>query len=605
MRYFYTTQTEAPLPSLTKEDAINFKEEFFQSEDDSSFFGLQQRMSYFSPDKQQGNIASNVFIRYGEKRGDTFLGSFIRAVDYTSEDMKDIHGSLKYISNMLSINSEIATYKNAHGETALDIVASCSKMHFTLKLGIMFEIIGLLSIEHESKLYMQSQPQNIANCTHHIKQLIYVDANQIEYKRYGEEQGTSLHSASSHMILQSHYSQIPNPQILSVLLCYAPGLLHIKNASGHTALSIPYKDNAFLNKYRIASYNMLFPFIAHGLKLTETFNTPELKQKLLTIMSNDNGFIHPSLIMNLIIVVLGRAFERNEAIFKHTKNYDHRSSIMHGRHLPYSNTLIEQLRGEIDFILHQLVGLSGTNNKANFIEFIKTYKDTEGNNILDAVILYSKKHLEEKHLIQIIEMFVKAGLDINKRNYLGDTPLHSAILNEYSLEAIKKLISLGADVNATDSQGATSLYHAVTMQNVELIKLLINKGADINACDSEGNTPLFRIILKEKTDIKTLDIIKLLIELGAKTDIANNSGITPKKYALKTDKEKVYNLLCAENEPSFAELASEHYLSSSEESSLSEDPDNMMDIDYTFSFEVNTVVNQAMRNNNEMEYTRH
>ena len=69
---------------------------------------------------------------------------------------------------------------------------------------------------------------------------------------------------------------------------------------------------------------------------------------------------------------------------------------------------------------------------------------------------------------------------------MGGTPLHVAAMEGYN-EIAELLIAKGADVNAWDGNGKTSLHLAATK---EIVELLIDKGANVNAQRDNGDTPL-------------------------------------------------------------------------------------------------------------------
>ena len=59
-----------------------------------------------------------------------------------------------------------------------------------------------------------------------------------------------------------------------------------------------------------------------------------------------------------------------------------------------------------------------------------------------------------------------------------DISIHEAV-GTGNIEAIKKHLAAGADVNASDSAGNTALSKAASRGNVEMVKYLISKGADV------------------------------------------------------------------------------------------------------------------------------
>ena len=75
------------------------------------------------------------------------------------------------------------------------------------------------------------------------------------------------------------------------------------------------------------------------------------------------------------------------------------------------------------------------------------------------------------------------------------------------LAEIRRLIRHGADVNAKDDDGNTSLMWA---ESPEVVTLLIEAGADVNAKTKDG----WRVLIFAQ-DYSTPEIFTLLIEAGA------------------------------------------------------------------------------------------
>jgi ankyrin repeat protein len=60
------------------------------------------------------------------------------------------------------------------------------------------------------------------------------------------------------------------------------------------------------------------------------------------------------------------------------------------------------------------------------------------------------------------------------------------------IEAVKKQLAAGADVNALEPDGTSALLWAAYQSSPDLVQLLIKAGADVNAANSFGVTPLLQ-----------------------------------------------------------------------------------------------------------------
>ena len=70
-----------------------------------------------------------------------------------------------------------------------------------------------------------------------------------------------------------------------------------------------------------------------------------------------------------------------------------------------------------------------------------------------------------------------------------DISIHDAA-GTGNIEAVKKHLAAGTDVNAKDEGGETPLHNAISNGHKEIVELLIARGVDVNAKSEWGDTPL-------------------------------------------------------------------------------------------------------------------
>ena len=154
---------------------------------------------------------------------------------------------------------------------------------------------------------------------------------------------------------------------------------------------------------------------------------------------------------------------------------------------------------------------------------------------------------------------------VNRTNALshdsnGNTPLHTAVIVNASIEQIRYLISLTDDINARNSDGNNALYLAVERNNKNIGELLLAKNADIFSTNNANDSPL-HLALKKGGDTQGWLITSRtisatdgsgntalhyavewglkkaalsLIEKGANPEAKNANGETPLFSAAKT-----------------------------------------------------------------------
>jgi ankyrin repeat protein len=126
---------------------------------------------------------------------------------------------------------------------------------------------------------------------------------------------------------------------------------------------------------------------------------------------------------------------------------------------------------------------------------------------------------------KVIELFMKAGMDVNAKGNYGETALMLASVHN-NIEMIKFLIKKGANVNAQSNNGYTPLMFASSEGFLDVVKLLIKNNANVNAQNNDGETALMLASLNDRSET-----VKLLIKKGADINIKSNAGDTAFEYA--------------------------------------------------------------------------
>jgi len=109
-------------------------------------------------------------------------------------------------------------------------------------------------------------------------------------------------------------------------------------------------------------------------------------------------------------------------------------------------------------------------------------------------------------LIKSVVLLIDAGADINQasNNDFKVYPIHSACANSH-LEIIELLISHGADINVKQQRGVSPLHSAAHNGNLAIVKLLIENGADKESIMDSGQTP--KDMAREENHVEIVDFL--------------------------------------------------------------------------------------------------
>ncbi|MHC4085854.1 MAG: ankyrin repeat domain-containing protein [Planctomycetota bacterium] len=133
--------------------------------------------------------------------------------------------------------------------------------------------------------------------------------------------------------------------------------------------------------------------------------------------------------------------------------------------------------------------------------------------------------------LEAIKKNLAAGTDVDaKEPSGGSTPLMIAALVGQT-EAAILLIEKGANINARSNDGGTALHAASFFCRTETVKLLLSKGADLNAKNIRAETPLDTVAGEWSQELE--DIYKWIAELlKLQLDLERIKATRPKIAAL-------------------------------------------------------------------------
>jgi ankyrin repeat protein len=153
-------------------------------------------------------------------------------------------------------------------------------------------------------------------------------------------------------------------------------------------------------------------------------------------------------------------------------------------------------------------------------------KDEEGMTPLHrAVSIFGNK--------EAVKLLITKGADVNaQEDRFGATPLHVVFTKlGGNKDVVELLVANGADVNAKrKDNGSTPLHMAVDCGLKDTIEFLMSKGADINGRDAIGGTALHHLAQEGQED--NTDMIEFLLYRGADINAKDYAvGGTPLHYA--------------------------------------------------------------------------
>lgn len=204
----------------------------------------------------------------------------------------------------------------------------------------------------------------------------------------------------------------------------------------------------------------------------------------------------------------------------------------------YGNNLSKFIILKKKSILNNLIELCVNNyDNIDILEFALEYGLNV--NILDHMN-YSELFFVKD--ITVAKVLIKYGAFINIKNYIGNTPLHSA-----HISIIPLLIEHGANINEKNDNGFTVLILAILRNDYKLVKYLIDKGADVHITNNVNCNALFFVSSPNLSQCNKfignqLKIAELLLEKGVNINHISKYNKTPLYSAVKNECTHIVNL---------------------------------------------------------------
>ncbi len=141
---------------------------------------------------------------------------------------------------------------------------------------------------------------------------------------------------------------------------------------------------------------------------------------------------------------------------------------------------------------------------------------------------------------KVVEFLIKSGANIQMLS--PNHPILILAAAKGMLEAVRKLVELGAEVNATDHGSYTALMLTATTGDQDAVRLLIELGADIEAKTTIGQNRGLNSLMMAAVH-GHLNVAKVLVDSGADMDAENQEGYTAVILAATKKKWEVVEFL--------------------------------------------------------------
>ena len=148
----------------------------------------------------------------------------------------------------------------------------------------------------------------------------------------------------------------------------------------------------------------------------------------------------------------------------------------------------------------------------------------------------------------IAKWLLRHGADPNIASSARRLPLGMVLAHSGDVELVQLLIQAGADLNAVDHMGNTPLHHAAESGNIPLVRILLDAGAAVDSVNGMGEPVLCSAVLRSDGDLP--EVVRVLLDYHPDLALkATSWEQTALELAIQQGRKEVAEMLVAAGSP--------------------------------------------------------
>ena len=144
--------------------------------------------------------------------------------------------------------------------------------------------------------------------------------------------------------------------------------------------------------------------------------------------------------------------------------------------------------------------------------------------------------------VEAVRRLIAAGANVNAQDENRDSAFLLAGA-EGRLEILKLTLQAGADLRSTNRYGGTALIPACHHGHVETVRELLKTAIDVNHVNRLGWTALLETVILGDSSATYVEIARLLVAHKADVNLADKQGLTPLAHARQRSHREIVAIL--------------------------------------------------------------